>query len=775
MNNQDNGASAPGTPRILDGIRVIDCSDAMAGAVAALLLAEAGADVIKVEGPGGDRTRASLGFLTWNRSKRSVVLDLDTPSSRADLHCLLSGADVLIHNFEPARAAAHELDDATLAERHPRLITSAIRGWPTGHPSAEAPADDLLVSARLGLCDEQRGHRDGPVFLRFPFGSWCAVYLSTIGILARLIQRERGGASGGPVHTSIAQGALVPTMMHWARAENPGPMFAFGLPKELIPSLFECGDGVWIHLMRTADVDSPLMARTLADMGEDGVAAANAAFGGMGMPGYPNFGANQVAFRTRPSAEWLEDFWTHDIPAQPAAPYGAILTDAQARANGYVIDVDDPVRGRMVQAGTPFSTDPPSRVTRLAPELGEHTDEVLAEARRAESRGAARSASAPAVRAPLEGLRILDLGNFLAGPLGPMLLADLGADVVKLEAATGDKMRHVQRVFASCQRGKRGVALDLRAPASRSALEALVGWADVVHHNLRMPAARKLGLDDTTLRAINPDLIYCHASSYGPKGERADWPGYDQLFQASAGWEVLGGGEGNNPMWFRFGFMDHLCAMASVVATLLAVYHRDRTGQPQTVTGSLLGGGVLTNSETYLQDGHLAAGAPPLDQEQMGLSPGYRLYALADGWVALCARDDEELARACAAVGAAGPETLPDTLRSAAADATLAAWRDAGVPCEPVALDQGETFLNNPLHRELGLVVDYPHLEWGRLEQVGALWELGDLEVRLDRAPPALGEHTVEVLTEVGVDRATIDGLLAEAVAVQATAAAAPA
>jgi crotonobetainyl-CoA:carnitine CoA-transferase CaiB-like acyl-CoA transferase len=775
VNDQDNGASVPGTPRILDGVRVIDCSDAMAGAVAGLLLAEAGADVIKVEGPRGDRTRASLGFLTWNRSKRSVVLDLDTPAGRADLHRLLSDADVLIHNFEPARAAARELDDATLAERHPRLITSAIRGWPTGHPSAEAPADDLLVSARLGLCDEQLGHRDGPVFLRFPFGSWCAVYLSTIGILARLIQRERGGASGGLVHTSIAQGALVPTMMHWARAENPGPMFAFGLPKELIPSLFECGDGVWIHLMRPADVDSPLMAKALADLGEDGVAAANAAFGGMGMPGYPNFGANQVAFRTRPSAEWLEDFWTHDIPAQPAAPYGAILADAQARANGYVIDVDDPVRGRMVQAGTPFSTDPPSRVTRLAPELGEHTDEVLAEARSAEPGAAAGPVSAAAVRAPLEGLRILDLGNFLAGPLGPMLLADLGADVVKLEAATGDKMRNVQRVFASCQRGKRGVALDLRAPASRPALEALVGWADVVHHNLRMPAARKLGLDDATLRAINPDLIYCHASSYGPKGERADWPGYDQLFQASAGWEVLGGGEGNDPMWFRFGFMDHLCAMASVVATLLAVYHRDRTGQPQTVTGSLLGGGVLTNSETYLQDGRLAAGAPPLDQEQMGLSPGYRLYPLADGWVALCARDDEELARACVAVGAAGPETLPDTLRTAATDTTLAAWRDADVPCEPVALNQGETFLDNPLHRELGLVVDYPHLEWGRLEQVGALWELGDLEVRLDRAPPALGEHTVEVLTEVGVDRTTIDGLLAEAVAVQAPPAAAPA
>ncbi len=348
-----------------------------------------------------------------------------------------------------------------------------------------------------------------------------------------------------------------------------------------------------------------------------------------------------------------------------------------------------------------------------------------------------------------------------------MLLADLGADVIKVEATTGDKMRNVQRVFAACQRGKRGVALDLKSPAARPALEALVKWADVVHHNLRMPAARKLGLDYETLRAINPDVIYCHASSYGPKGARADWPGYDQLFQASAGWEVLGGGEGNDPMWFRFGFMDHLCAMGSTVATLLAVYHRDRTGASQFVTGSLLGGGVLTNSETFLQDGGLAAQADPLDHEQMGLSAGYRLYALADGWIALCALEDGQLARACAVAGAEGPDGLAAALATASCEATLAALQEAGVPSEPVNLDQGEAFLDDPLYRKLGLVASYPHAEWGELEQVGALWDLGDLEVNLALAPPALGEHTVEVLRQLGLDEEVLADLLATSVAVQ--------
>jgi crotonobetainyl-CoA:carnitine CoA-transferase CaiB-like acyl-CoA transferase len=764
-NRPDSGRERGGE-RILDGFRVIECSAGIAGPVAALLLAEAGADVIKVEPPAGDPGRGGGAFATFNRSKRSVVLDLESRTGQHDLHRLLSRADILIHDYGPTRAVPLGVDDAGLAERHPRLIHSAVRAWPSGHPSAEGPVDDLLVSARLGLCDEQQGHRDGPVFLRFPIGSWCAAYLCAIGVLARLIQRERGGALGGPAHTSVAQGALLPTMMHWARAEHPGDMFAFGLPKEICPSLFACGDGVWIHLMRCADTDSPLMAEALAALGEGGRARANAAFTGFAMPGYPNFGANQEAFLTRPSHEWLDDFWSHDLPAQPAAPFGSILADDQARLNGYVTEVHDPDLGPVVQAGTPFSTDPPSRVTGPAPGLGQHTHEVLSSLTEEVVPVGAPTPIGP-VRAPLEGLSVLDFGNFLAGPLGPMLLADLGADVVKVEATTGDQMRPIQRVFASCQRGKRGVALDLKSPDARSALDALVRWADVVHHNLRMPAARRLGIDDATLRAISPELVYCHASSYGPQGDRADWPGYDQLFQACAGWEVIGAGVGNDPMWFRFGFMDHLCAMGSTVATLLAVLHRDRTGRGQVVTGSLLGGAVLTNGETYLDASGEPAPVPTVDGDLLGTGPGHRLYRLADGWLALAAGSDGELAATVAALGADGIGGLEEAFARSTGPATVAALARAGVSAERVRLDQGASFLDDATLRSLGLIAAYPHAEWGTLEQVGAFWDLGDLEVSLDRAPPSLGQHSVEVLRAAGMDEGAIDALLAQGVVKQ--------
>ena len=763
----DVSTTAPTPPpsRILDGIHVVDCSEGLAGPVAALLLAEAGADVVKVEGPQGDPTRGTASFLTWNRSKRSVVLDLDSEGGRTDLHRMLGGADILIHGFAPTKADQLGLSDTSLAHSHPQLITASVLAWPAGHPSAEGAADDLLVSARLGLCDEQEGHREGPVFLRAPIASWCAAYLATIGVLARLVQRQRGRAGGGPVHTSLAQGALLPTMMHWARAEQPGPMFEFGLPKELRPSLFRCGDGVWVHLMRCADGDSPLMQAGLSALGEDGVARANEACGGLTTPGFPNFGANQAVFDTRPSREWLDDFWAHDIPAQVAAPFGAILSDHQAQLNGYVARVEDPSLGPLVQAGTPFATEPPSRVTGPAPDLGRHTHEVLAAATL--DHPGLSTPVGPMARAPLEGLRVLDLGNFLAGPLSPMLMADLGADVVKVEATSGDQMRPIQRVFASCQRGKRGVALDLKSPDARGALEALVRWADVVHHNLRLPAARRLGIDYERVRRIHPDVVYCHASSYGPKGERADWPGYDQLFQASAGWEVLGGGEGNDPMWLRFGFMDHLCAMASTVATLLAVFHRDRTGTGQQVTGSLLGAGVLTNSETYLDPSGRTVPVATVDHNQMGTSPGHRLYRLSDGWMALHATSKAEMTACCSVLGTSRPAALEGELAGRACDPTIEALRSVGVSCERVRFDQGESFLDDPLMHELGLVVGYPHAEWGRLEQVGAFWDFGELEVSLNRAPPALGQHTVEVLSEVGLDPSAIDDLLDRSVVVQ--------
>jgi crotonobetainyl-CoA:carnitine CoA-transferase CaiB-like acyl-CoA transferase len=347
-------------------------------------------------------------------------------------------------------------------------------------------------------------------------------------------------------------------------------------------------------------------------------------------------------------------------------------------------------------------------------------------------------------------LKVLDFGNFLAGPLAPMLMADLGADVIKLETTTGDMMRHVERVFAGCQRGKRDIALDLKKPESREILERIVGWADVIHHNIRMPAAIKLGIDEPTLRKINPKMVYCHTSSYGPIGPRKDWPGYDQLFQSSCGWEYEGAGEGNPPMWHRFGMMDHQCAMASVVATLLGVMRRDETGEGQTVSASLLGAALLTTSETLvLPDGKLAP-YPRLDNRQTGVSPTDRIYQLADGWIAVVARTTEQVDALCRVAGATTLEAVEAKFAGRECASTLSELEQAGVPCEPVRLDQTQEFLFGDATTSAGLVASYDHLAYGRMRQVGGLWDFGDLQLTLDTPPPILGQNSAAIMRELG-------------------------
>jgi crotonobetainyl-CoA:carnitine CoA-transferase CaiB-like acyl-CoA transferase len=746
--------SAEGTAGgILDGIRIIDMSTGIAGPVATMLLAEVGADVVKIESPSPGRDRDEPGFRTWNRSKRSVALDFSTDDGKAKLHQLLAAADVLVHELGPTAAKAAGLDDASLAAQYPDLIVSSVLSWPANHPDADRPVDETLAMARLGIFDEQLPWlRGGPTFLRFPLGSWGAVYTAASGLVARLISRGRTGVAG-PAHTSLVQGAMVPMGMHWSRADTPSPALAFGFPKEGRGSqatIYECGDGGWIHVMGNP-LQVPRIAEFVASYVDEGPIPFASAHPEIE---WTNPATALVAnFRTAPQQVWLDEMWANDVPVQPCLPFGKIFDDEQARTNEYIVDFDDPVEGRITIGGKPLTVTPPQTIKGPAPEHGAHTGEVFEEWT---ARITTPSGTGATTRFPLEGVKVLDLGNYLAGPYAPQMLADLGADVVKLEAATGDPMRPGGWPFAGCQRGKRGLALDLKSPDSRPALEAAIKWADIVHHNLRMPAARRLGLDYESVKKLNPDVVFCHTSSYGPTGPRADWPGYDQLFQAMCGWEMAGAGIGNPPMWLRFGFMDHQCAMSSTVSTLLALYHRDRTGQSQAVAGSLLGAGSLTASETFQRaDGSLAP-RPTLDTLQIGVSAGRRIVQLDDGWIALAADHPDQIA------------ALGDIqLEGRKVDDALADLENAGVPAERVRLEQRYRFFDDTENRKAKLVAEYQHAEWGKFEQPGALWYFGNQDVQLHLAPPALGEHTVEVLRAFGLGEAAIDTLLADGVAVQ--------
>jgi crotonobetainyl-CoA:carnitine CoA-transferase CaiB-like acyl-CoA transferase len=382
---------------------------------------------------------------------------------------------------------------------------------------------------------------------------------------------------------------------------------------------------------------------------------------------------------------------------------------------------------------------------------------------------------------PLEGIRVIDFGQFLAGPFGPMLLGDLGADVIKVEPTRGDGMRgSVVGSFMGCQRGKRDIALDLKQPEGLEVALRLVATADMVHHNMTKGTAERLGVGLEQCRAVNPDVLYCNVFMYGNIGPLAHMGGLDPLAQAACGieWEEGPVMAGNPPLWYRYGHGDVAAAMPSVLALLIALFHRDRTGEGQSAWASLFHGAQLYTADAWIgPDGSLSP-RPQLDAAQLGIDPLYRLYETGDGWLQLAAVAPEHWPRLCAAIGRpelgsderfATPEgrrgreaELTGLLEEAFTKDLAVNWRRtldaAGVPSE-VSVDtwDGETMLFDRDLEELGLVTEYEHPLLGRVRQFGNLITFSGTPARQERAAPMLGQHTREVMGELGYDDATIE------------------
>ncbi|OGK90486.1 MAG: hypothetical protein A2W08_04740 [Candidatus Rokubacteria bacterium RBG_16_73_20] len=378
---------------------------------------------------------------------------------------------------------------------------------------------------------------------------------------------------------------------------------------------------------------------------------------------------------------------------------------------------------------------------------------------------------------PLAGYRVLELAHLVAGPVCGMLLADLGADVVKVEAPEGgDIARTVydpllggdSAVFHTVNRNKRSVALDLRRPEGRAALTRLVAGADVVVEAYRGGVAERLGIDYAALTGVNPRLVYCSLSAFGPEGPWRDKPGLDMLVQALSGLMAVTGEPGGGPVLCGAPVLDTLGAFQAATGVLTALLHRERTGEGQRVDVSLLAGALLAHAARLSV--FLVTGEEPGRQGSAHpyLVP-FQAFAAQDGWIYVAAWVDRLWEPFCAALErpalAADPRfaTRADRLRHRDAlvaevapvfrARTVQEWmaqlEKHDVLCAPV--NRYRDLADDPVVRASGMLVSQETPRAGRLTTFAT-------PIRLSRTPggirapaPALGEHTDAVLREAGL------------------------
>ncbi|MCX7850546.1 CoA transferase [Thermus sp.] len=390
---------------------------------------------------------------------------------------------------------------------------------------------------------------------------------------------------------------------------------------------------------------------------------------------------------------------------------------------------------------------------------------------------------------PLAGLKVLDLSRVLAGPLCTMILADLGAEVVKVEPPWGDETRGwgppfvagESAYFLSVNRGKKSLALDLKAKEGQEAVRRLAAGADVLVENFKTGDLARYGLDYGSLKALNPRLVYLSLTGFGQTGPRAKEPGYDAALQGYTGIMSVTGEPHGPPMKVGVAWIDVMTGMMGAVAVLAALWERERSGLGQHVDLSLFDVGLF--ALVNLGESYLLTGRPParLGNAHAQIVP-YGAFPAADGWLVLAVGNDEQFARLCGALGLgelaerfptnasrvehreAVVEALSQVLRTRPRAYWLEKFQGIGVPAAPVN-DLKEAF-QDPQAQAREAVWTLPHPLLGSLPTLAnPLRFLSRTPASPSLPPPLLGEHTEEVLLEAGFTPEEVRALVEKGVA----------
>ena len=393
---------------------------------------------------------------------------------------------------------------------------------------------------------------------------------------------------------------------------------------------------------------------------------------------------------------------------------------------------------------------------------------------------------------PLAGVKVLELAQIMAGPTCGLMLADLGADVIKVERVPGgDDTRRMDRPavrgesasFMAMNRNKRGIALNLKLPAAQSALKRMAARADVVTENYRKGTMEKLGLSYDALRAVNPAIIYCSISGYGRTGPYADKGGYDLIAQGMSGLMSVTGEPGREPAKSGGPVCDINAGLLGALGVVSAYVHRLKTGEGQLVDTSLFEAGI---QQMYWQAAiYFATGEVPGPTGSAHiLSAPYQAFRAADGWLNIGGANQANWERMCRVLGAtdwledarfssnaermknldALTEVMNARLKNRKVDELIQALEAQGVPCGRI--NSIAEVAGDPQALARDMIVELEHPRAGRTRALGLPVKLSRTPGKVSRPAPLLGQHTREVLEEFGFSRAEIDALVQSGAAV---------
>ena len=765
-------------PGALDGITVLDLTRDRPGALAGMFLCDNGARVIRLELPDDDSDRTQPIYMVWDRGKESVSLDIS--AEQDSFKKLALKADVLIEDFAPSSPYQSIVDYGELRRTNPRLVHCSITAYGKRGPMRDEPGDEHLVMARMGILASQPGFREGPVHVAHPVVNLGTAVLASQGITAALYAREKTGY-GRKVDTSVMAGAMMfaPKVIGERLEQRPFQLTTAGGGP--FYSVFECADGNWIQIgcIHGGFVDIAATVMGIADL------LANPRYGDGRRPESEEARAELFdivanVLKTKPCAEWERIFEDADVPYARASTTHQSMDNPQVIANDMLLDLHDPIVGDVTLMGNPIKFEQtPGEIRGPRPLRGQHTERVLAEIadlKLPEPRESELRDDAP----PLDGVRVMEMTNVIAGPAAGKCLGDLGADIIKFEPPYGDISRPAgMQYFLYLNSNKRSVSANTKTEAGQEIAQRIAADADIMLANMRPGATDRMGLSAKELGSINPGLIEAHTTAFGWAGPYAHRPGVDPLAQAWMGLQFAQGGRGNPPVFLaQLAPTDFSSGGMVALGAVMALLARERTGVAQKVDCNLLNAGAVLREDDFLR--YKGKTSPPIaDGGQYGLSALHRLFETERGWLYLIAESQGEWESLCSVLGrhdlekderfvtaakrAENEDALWDLLTDALGQGTAKEWiarlREAGVRCADVTEQYNVGYFEDEHVMAAGMFVEHEHATYGKMHYCANCIVFGETQGISGRQTPLLGEHNREKLLALGYSASEIDEL----------------